>query len=487
MHVRPGGGRGDQGDASRGATGCARGAARAQRGLGGWLALALAVSVVGASTRAHAKEPWLLDLEATGGAPVSAPQRDWYSGGGALSAGLARPLAPWLALEARLRTALFLDGDTPSTPGVRDPGLGTLNSLTLGALVRLPDGSERRNVGLWGSAGLGGAVTGKDVRATWEAGLGYGFALSESIALGPVLRYVQVIQPDSKLAPSDARILLGGIRLSLLDRHEKPGQPVPTRTDRDGDGIEDAHDHCPDHAEDRDGFEDEDGCPDVDNDRDDIPDASDGCPNIAEDKDGFQDEDGCLDEDNDRDGILDKDDQCPLEPETLNGERDDDGCPDEGLIVMRDDRVVLEERVLFDVNSPRVKRSAEPVLRAIVKLQQQHPEWSKVRVEGHADARGDAVFNQQLSERRATNVREALIAFGMKPEVVVAEGFGSSRLLVQELSDEAHAKNRRVEFVVISRVPEASAPLMTPHSPLSPPSEAAPQAAPTERSKEPKP
>ena len=56
--------------------------------------------------------------------------------------------------------------------------------------------------------------------------------------------------------------------------HEQSG-------DRDGDGIVDAIDKCPDDPEDFDGFEDDDGCPDPDNDRDGIPDVQDKCPNLA--------------------------------------------------------------------------------------------------------------------------------------------------------------------------------------------------------------
>jgi OOP family OmpA-OmpF porin len=138
----------------------------------------------------------------------------------------------------------------------------------------------------------------------------------------------------------------------------------PSIGDRDGDGIKDDVDKCPDDPEDRDGFQDEDGCPDPDNDQDGILDKNDACPNdpetkngIAdedgcpdgidgdrdhdgivdskdkcpddpEDKDGFQDEDGCPDPDNDNDGILDKDDNCPNEPEDKDGFEDTDGCPD---------------------------------------------------------------------------------------------------------------------------------------------------------------
>ncbi|HEY4183663.1 MAG TPA: thrombospondin type 3 repeat-containing protein, partial [Polyangia bacterium] len=85
--------------------------------------------------------------------------------------------------------------------------------------------------------------------------------------------------------------------------------------DADGDGVSDDDDLCPTVPEDRDGFEDTDGCPDPDNDRDGIPDAADKCPDQPEDKDGFEDQDGCPDPDNDKDGIPDVDDRCPNDPE----------------------------------------------------------------------------------------------------------------------------------------------------------------------------
>jgi hypothetical protein len=100
--------------------------------------------------------------------------------------------------------------------------------------------------------------------------------------------------------------------------------------DNDGDGILDlAPDKCPLEAEDMDGFQDDDGCPDPDNDGDGLPDGADKCPNEAEDADGFQDDDGCPDPDNDGDGVPDNRDECIDEPETKNEFEDEDGCPDE--------------------------------------------------------------------------------------------------------------------------------------------------------------
>ncbi len=103
---------------------------------------------------------------------------------------------------------------------------------------------------------------------------------------------------------------------------------APEGRDRDGDGVLDRDDRCPNEPEDRDGFEDEDGCPDPDNDRDGIPDALDKCRDAPEDRDGFEDEDGCPDLDDDRDGVPDALDKCRNEPEDRDGFEDEDGCPD---------------------------------------------------------------------------------------------------------------------------------------------------------------
>jgi outer membrane protein OmpA-like peptidoglycan-associated protein len=102
---------------------------------------------------------------------------------------------------------------------------------------------------------------------------------------------------------------------------------APDFRDRDHDGVYDYQDLCPDEPEDRDGYRDQDGCPDPDNDSDNIPDAVDKCPSEAEDVDGFQDEDGCPDPDNDGDAIPDLNDACPNAKEDGQGKRPSDGCP----------------------------------------------------------------------------------------------------------------------------------------------------------------
>jgi len=103
---------------------------------------------------------------------------------------------------------------------------------------------------------------------------------------------------------------------------------APIARDADADGVLDRDDKCPDQVEDRDGFQDDDGCPELDNDHDRIPDTRDRCRDEAEDFDGFQDDDGCPEFDDDEDGIPDDKDKCRNEPEDKDNFEDEDGCPD---------------------------------------------------------------------------------------------------------------------------------------------------------------
>jgi outer membrane protein OmpA-like peptidoglycan-associated protein len=122
------------------------------------------------------------------------------------------------------------------------------------------------------------------------------------------------------LGAPDFRVFFGATLAPSFD---------PCGRDTDKDGMSNCTDQCKFDAEDKDEFEDTDGCPDLDNDKDGILDADDRCPMDPEDQDGFKDEDGCPDLDNDKDGILDLADRCPDEPETINEFQDDDGCPDD--------------------------------------------------------------------------------------------------------------------------------------------------------------
>jgi len=232
---------------------------------------------------------------------------------------------------------------------------------------------------------------------------------------------------------------------------DEDGCPDSTVNDRDGDGIVDSEDKCPDDPEDRDGFEDHDGCPDPDNDRDGILDVDDLCPDDAEDFDGYEDEDGCPEADNDRDRILDVDDQCPDEPETYNGKDDEDGCPDKGRVIVRKGKLEILDKIYFETASDVIKPVSLPLIDAIAATLNGNPQIQLIEVQGHADERGDADYNLDLTERRARSVKRALIERQVDALRLTSRGYGESQPICRKRNEACWSKNRRVEFVILER------------------------------------
>jgi outer membrane protein OmpA-like peptidoglycan-associated protein len=230
---------------------------------------------------------------------------------------------------------------------------------------------------------------------------------------------------------------------------DEDGCPEGNDGDRDGDGILDSRDKCPDVPEDRDGFEDKDGCPDPDNDKDGILDAKDLCPNDPEDLDGFEDENGCPDPDNDRDSILDVVDKCPNEPEVYNGTDDEDGCPDEGKVILKDNVLLILDKINFETASAEILPESQPIVDAVAATLTHHPEFTMVEVQGHADERAPDDYNLKLTQERANAVMEALGKKGVDKSKLRAMGYGEYCPLDPAHNAGAWEKNRRVEFKVV--------------------------------------
>jgi outer membrane protein OmpA-like peptidoglycan-associated protein len=250
------------------------------------------------------------------------------------------------------------------------------------------------------------------------------------------------------------------------------GCPDP---DNDQDGIADLNDKCPLLAEDMDGFEDQDGCPDVDNDKDGVPDAKDQCPNDAqgadgkdgcpnldkdadgianltdkcpsdpEDKDGFEDDDGCPEADNDKDGIADAQDKCPNAPETVNGFQDEDGCPD--IVIKKGEKLVLKG-VFFKTGSAELLPESFVTLDTLATQLAAQPEV-RLEVQGHTDNVGNAAKNKKLSAARAKTVVNYLISKGIAATRLRPFGYGSEKPMGDNKTEEGRAQNRRVELLRI--------------------------------------
>jgi outer membrane protein OmpA-like peptidoglycan-associated protein len=197
--------------------------------------------------------------------------------------------------------------------------------------------------------------------------------------------------------------IFGGVRWSPVPR------PV-TPDDRDGDGVRDADDACPDVP----------GRPELD-----------GCP----DRDG--------------DEVPDREDRCPDRP----GPASADGCPPaegEPLVEITTDRLSLKDAIQFDTAKDTIKPGSFRVLDEIARILQEHSEVRRVRVEGHTDDVGSATYNKDLSQRRAASVVRYLAGRGVARERLVPEGFGEERPVASNKTALGRAKNRRVEFTLVA-------------------------------------
>ena len=235
---------------------------------------------------------------------------------------------------------------------------------------------------------------------------------------------------------------------------DEDGCPEP---DNDEDTILDEADQCPLDKEDLDKFEDEDGCPDPDNDKDNILDVDDDCPDEAgipekngcplrdkdgdgiyddddkcpaeaEDKDGFEDEDGCPEADNDKDGFLDADDKCPNEAETYNGNEDEDGCPDgDMVVVVTETEIKINEKVFFESGKAAIQEKSFKLLDTVAVVLNRNAQITKIRIEGHTDDVGRDESNLKLSKERAASVRKYLEEKGVDAARLESEGFGETQ------------------------------------------------------------
>lgn len=208
--------------------------------------------------------------------------------------------------------------------------------------------------------------------------------------------------------------------------------------DSDSDGILNNVDKCPDKAEDPDGFEDDDGCPDPDNDGDGVVDEKDSCPAKAEDTDGFEDGDGCPDLDNDGDGVLDAEDKCP----GVRGLPDNNGCPKTKEI--KRGKLVLSG-VTFQPGKAVLTANSYTILDQVY---ESLAEWSEVKLEiqGHTDNLGSNMANLKLSQRRADAVKMYLVQKGIAENRLKSVGYGEEFPIADNHTAIGREKNRRVEL-----------------------------------------
>lgn len=376
---------------------------------------ALALLLVGAATPARADDSlrWggFFGVRVfSGDSTMGSPTQTALANSVELGPRLARPLLPWLLAEAELPLMVTGTRDDEATVFFFEPRLHALAErrmgstrpfvvLGLGAPVALSSNRPRFESSITGEGYLGGGVK-------LDRDGGFSVRVDARLSVIPA-RGDQAIAPELTFNVSLYRWSAPRSKKRLLRVDE---------LDSDADGITDDRDQCLQRPEDRDGFEDEDGCPDIDDDRDEV---------------------------------LDIADKCRLEAESWNGFRDDDGCPDAVPLEVQAFAGVLDG-VTFRPGSAVMTASAHKILDRLAEVLIAHPSV-RGRVVGHTDDEGAPEHNLDLSQRRAEAVKYYLVAKGVAETRLGAVGLGPDAPLADNETSKGRARNRRVEFEIRRR------------------------------------
>lgn len=204
---------------------------------------------------------------------------------------------------------------------------------------------------------------------------------------------------DDAAAGAVGGAIIGGL-ICAMNTKTTP-QPEPAPMDSDGDGVYDKNDQCP------------------------------GTPR------GIKvDNKGC-ELDSDRDGVVDSKDQCP---NTARGVQVDVfGCH-------KDEAIVLKG-VNFEFNSDKLTNTSKSILDTIASILAKNT-GIKVMIGGHTDSRGNDSYNQSLSKKRADAVRAYLTSMGINASRLSTRGFGETRPIASNDTENGRAINRRVELSI---------------------------------------
>jgi outer membrane protein OmpA-like peptidoglycan-associated protein len=312
----------------------------------------------------------------------------------------------------------------------------------------------------------------RNTRISGQVGMGYDIMLGASTSptkfvISPFVAWHPHFGQNPRSVESwDLTTLRAGLALKVgtgraITPATPPPPPVPVVTDRDGDGVADAVDRCPDVK----GLASLQGCPDRDGDG--ITDAEDKCPDVAglaryqgcpvpdTDGDGINDEadkcpavagvaryQGCPIPDTDGDGVNDEEDKCINE----KGPASNFGCPVISEELMKRIKIAAQN-VFFTTGKATLLAKSYPKLNDVVAILNENVNY-KLQISGHTDIVGDDAANQTLSEERAAAVRTYLVSKGIAESRISSAGYGETKPIADNNTTAGKAKNRRVEMVL---------------------------------------
>ena len=344
-------------------------------------------------------DPVRWHLEAGGAIPLGDPQAHEYGVGVQGDLAVELPLGRAFGVQLEAGGLGLPHTNPPADPSLANHGDGTAVSAMGGLRVR----PFTVIAGPWLDASLGYVRTGSLDRFGFDAHIGYDWRIGEGRwDVGPYVGYTQIVQPSDALRPEDAHVLsigihiaLGAVRAQPVVVVEEPPPPPPLPPP---------------------------------------PPPPEALPPSP---------------DRDHDGVPDGEDACPDVPGPHTEDPKTNGCPPAGdQVRVVEDRIEYDDVILFDTDSPHVHRASWPILQMLAKFIVANPDIQKVDISGHADERGTAEHNLQLSRFRAEAVRYLLVKFGVDPEHLTTLGFGYDRPRATGHTAKDWRQNRRVEFII---------------------------------------
>lgn len=142
----------------------------------------------------------------------------------------------------------------------------------------------------------------------------------------------------------------------------------------------------------------------------------------------------------------------PPAPEPVaEPEPEPEPAPEPEKVVRKAEKIEILEKVQFETASAEIKPESYGLLDEVARVLQDNPDITKVRVEGHTDSRGGRAYNKKLSQRRAASVRRYLIDKGVAKKRLAARGYGLSKPIADNSTEEGRYQNRRVEFTILEQ------------------------------------
>jgi OOP family OmpA-OmpF porin len=120
-------------------------------------------------------------------------------------------------------------------------------------------------------------------------------------------------------------------------------------------------------------------------------------------------------------------------------------------VVVTDTKIEILDKVYFEYNKAKIKSESFPILDAVAATLEGNPDIQLIEIQGHTDERGNDEYNLQLSDKRAKAVMQYLAEKGIDENRLTAQGYGETQPLDRKKNEEAYAKNRRVEFLILKR------------------------------------